>query len=229
MTEAISLPGDTQIAVGNATHARLRGLLSLPAEPLALVVLMHAGPAPEARDDALSVLLQHAGIGTLTLDLLSHTEQRFEDNHHSVPLLARRLLDGLTLIKQRMSRGEMPTLPIGFCAAGDCSPVALRVAALRDEDIFAIVCRDGLIDRAGVVYLRSLASPLLVLVAQDDARVEASNRRALDEVTCRKDLRLLPADGDSPDSAARFAFIARETVQWFVGHLSTRSAAQRRV
>jgi hypothetical protein len=28
-----------------------------------------------------------------------------------------------------MLLGEVPTLPIGLCAGGDCSPVVLRVAA----------------------------------------------------------------------------------------------------
>jgi hypothetical protein len=86
-----------------------------------------------------------------------HAEERFADIHHNVSLLARRLLDALALIKQRMLLGELPTLPIGLCAAGDCSPVALRVAALRDHDIFAVVCRGGLIDLAGMLYLRSLS------------------------------------------------------------------------
>jgi hypothetical protein len=116
-----------------------------------------------------------------------------------------------------MLLSELPTLPIGLCAAGDCSPVALRVAALRDHDIFAVVCRGGLIDLAGMLYLRSLAAPLLVLVSEEDERVTASNRRALRELACRQELKLLPAA--SPDSATALGFVARETVHWFFQHL----------
>jgi len=118
-----------------------------------------------------------------------------------------------------MLLGELPTLPIGLCAAGDCSPVALRVAALRDHDIFAIVCRGGLIDLAGMLYLRSLSAPLLVLVGEDDERVTASNRRALHQLSCHHELKLLPPV--SPDPAAALGAVARETALWFVQHRPT--------
>ena len=223
MTDPLAFPGDTPISFDSGP-ATLRGLLTLPAQLAGLVVLAHAGRQPEARDDALAVVLQHAGVGTLTLDLLTPAEDRFADIHHNVSLLARRLLDGLTLLKQRMLLGELPTLPIGLCASGDGSPVALRAAAVRDHDIFAVVCRGGLIDLAGMLYLRSLTSPLLVLVAADDERVAASNRRALRELRCDKELKLLPASGEQPDSAADFACVARETAHWFVRHLAARAA-----
>lgn len=224
MTEAISFPGDTAVSIKTA-HGSLRGLLTLPAHFSALVLLTHAGANPEARDDALSVVLGHAGMATLTLDLLTHAEERFADIHHNVSLLARRLLDGLTLIKQRMLLGELPTVPIGLCAAGDCSPVALRVAALRDNDIFAVVCRGGLIDMAGMLYLHSLTAPLLVLVGEPDEAVAASNQRALRELACDKELRLLPASAGARDSAAAFEFQARETAHWFVHHLPAPAAS----
>lgn len=229
MSEALS----SAAARGRPTplgQALLNGVLSLPAQRSALVVLTHAGPLPEARDDPLSVILQHAGIGTLTLDLLTGAEGRLAERPRNVPLLARRLLDGLSLLKRRMRLGEVPPLPIGLCAAGDCSPVVLRVAAERDRDIYAVVCRGGLIDLAGTLYLRSLLSPLLVLVTEDDERGAASNRRALREVSCRHELRLLPASVDAPDSAA-VEQVARVTALWFVKQLpaptGSPAAAQR--
>ena len=69
-----------------------------------------------------------------------------------------------------MLLGELQTLPIGLYAANATSPVAVRVAAQRDHDIAAIVCRGGLIDLAGMLYLRSLESPLLMLVEETDTR-----------------------------------------------------------
>lgn len=224
MTGALAFPGQTPIALA-AGHGSLQGLLTLPQRLSALVVLTHAGPDPAARDDALAVILQHAGIGTLTLDLLTPAEERFADLQHNVSLLARRLLDGLALLKQRMLLGELPTLPIGLSAGGDCSPVVLRVAALRDHDIYALVCRGGLIDLAGALYLRSLASPLLVLVDEDDARGTTSNRRALRELACPHELRTLAAQADSPTSAAAFELVARATARWFIDRLPAASPA----
>ncbi len=208
----------TSLAIDSG-GVRLHAELTLPARPSALVVLAHAGPNPEARDDALAVVLRHAGIGTLRCDLLTSSEARFADNHHQVSLLASRLLDGLTLLRQQILLEELPTLPIGLCGAGDCSPVVVRAAAVRDRDIFAAVCRGGLIDLAGMLYLQTLVSPLLVLVGEGEQRLEASNRRALRELAGRKELKRLPASADAPDSAAAFEWVARETARWFVDHL----------
>ncbi len=102
--------------------------------------------------------------------------------------------------------------------------MVVRAAAIRDRDIYAVVCRGGLIDLAGMLYLRTLASPLLVLVGDGEQRVETSNRRALRELTGRKELKLLPASADAPDSAAAFEWVARETAHWFVRTLPTATA-----
>ncbi|MCB1933004.1 MAG: hypothetical protein KDI45_11125 [Candidatus Accumulibacter sp.] len=220
MSEAIGSVDETLIAIDSG-NVHLHAQLALPAQPSALVVLAHAGPTPAARDDALAVVLRHAGFGTLSLDLLTRSEGRFDDNHHNVSLLASRLLDGLALIKRRMLLAELPMLPVGLSAAGYCSPVLVRAAATRDHDIFAIVCRGGLIDLAGVLYLRTLVSPLLVLVGDGEQRVEASNRRALRELGGRKALKLAPASVDAPDSAVAFEWVARETAGWFVRNLPT--------
>ncbi|WP_300456188.1 hypothetical protein [Accumulibacter sp.] len=205
-------------------NALLPGRLTLPADALALVLLAHAGATPEAGGDALASELGKAGLGSLKVDLLRDSEERFADLHHNVTLLARRLLDDLKSITWRMFLGELPTLPIGLCAAGDCSPVALRVAALRDKDVFAVVCRSGLIDLAGTLYLRSLTAPLLVFVADDDERVVASNRRALRELSCRKELMLLPSGGEVSDPVTVGQCLARETTRWFVRNLPIRTA-----
>ena len=61
--------------------------------------------------------------------------------------------------------------------------------------------------------------PVIVFTGRDDERVAASNRRALSEISCRKELRLLPANTHSPDSAAAFELVARETARWFVQRL----------
>ncbi len=86
-----------------------------------------------------------------------------------------------------------------------------------------MVCRGGLIDLAGIVYLRSLSAALLLLVGEDDEWVGASNRRALRELACPQEMKLLPAEVHSPDSAAAFECIARETAHWFVRQLPQRT------
>lgn len=217
MNDAPRDRGETGLSIDFARGLQ-RAELGLPERAGAVVILAHAGESHEARNDALAVVLRHAGIGTLTVDLLSVAEKRFANVRRNVPLLTRRLLDGLSQLRLRMLVGEVPPLPIGLCASGECSPVALRVAAQRDQDIYAIVCRGGLIDLAGTVYLRALASPLLVLGDANDEPGTASNRRALAEVGCTRQLTIL-ASATAPASVAAFESVARETAYWFVEHL----------
>lgn len=202
-------------------HGLLYGeLATLPDSP-GLVVLAHAAMALDQKDKLLAGQFRRAGLSTLSVDLLAHQEEHFPDVHNNVPLLAKRLVDFLGLLKNRMQMGELRQQPLGLFAANATSPVAVRVAALRDHDIAAVVCRDGLIDLAGVLYLRSLESPLLLLNEENDTQHIASNRRALQEVSCRKELRLIPDIGVDYAVSAGIAACLREATEWFAGNFAT--------
>ena len=159
---------------------------------------------------------RHAGFSSLSVELLAQQEEHFPDIHNNVPLLAKRQIDFLDLLKNQMLLEALPAQPIGLYAANLTSPVVVRVAALRDHDIAAIVCRGGLIDLAGVLYLRSLESPLLLLNEETATQHIASNRRALQEVSCRKELRLIPDIGIDYTVSAGIVACLREATGWFI-------------
>ena len=185
----------------------------LPGSP-ALAILPGLEPVPGRQDLLLAGILRHAGFSTLHAQLLAQEEERFRDIHHNVPLLARRLLEFLGQMQRRILIGELPEQAFILCATGALSPVALRVAAQRDHDIAALVCRGGLIDLAGALYLRTLASPLLLLHEQSDTAHIASNRRALREIRARRELRIIPDIGDDDSEGPGFEAAAKETLQW---------------
>ena len=207
-------------------HGPLHGQLTLLPESKGIVVLAHAALALDARDGVLSGIFRHAGMSTLNVDLLARQEEQFSDIHNNVPLLTKRLLEFLAVIKTKMLLGELKTQAIGLCAANTTSPVVVRIASLRDHDIAAIVCRGGLIDLAGMLYLRSLGSPLLLLVEETDAPRIASSRRALQEVHCRKELKIIPEIGIDYAISAGFEEAAREATQWFLKHFPQDSPSQ---
>ena len=211
----LSLP-----CVQGPAHARLHGQLSLHPAATGLVVLAYAAPALDAREHVLAGILRHAGLSTLAIDLVAREEEHYPDLHNNVPLLARRLVDVLDLIKTRMLMGELQTLPFGLCAAHATSPVAVRVAALRDHDIAAVVCRGGLIDLAGLLYLRTLEAPLLQLVEENDAAQLAAARRAQKELQALSTVRTIPEIGFEIAGSAGFEAAARETTQWFCKHFA---------
>ena len=216
----LSLP-----CVQGPAHARLHGQLSLhPAAP-GLAVLAYAAPALDAREHVLAGILRHAGLSTLAIDLIAREEEHYPDLHNNVPLLARRLVDVLDLIKTRMLMGELQTLPFGLCAAHATSPVAVRVAALRDHDIAAVVCRGGLIDLAGLLYLRTLEAPLLQLVEENDAAQLAAARRAQKELQALSTVRTIPEIGFEIAGSAGFEAAARETTQWFCKHFARHASS----
>jgi hypothetical protein len=206
-------------------HGLLHGRLTQVDAAAGLVILVDDCAGNAARDELLAVRLRRAGLSTLNIDLLARQEAQFADVQNNVPLLARRLIDFLDLIRKRMQIGELATLPLGLWAAQATSPAALRVAALRDHDIAAVVCLGGLIDLAGMLYLRTLAAPLLVLVEENEARLMASNRRALQEVRAAKALQPIPEIGIDYAASTGFEFAAREAARWFVEHFGAASAA----
>lgn len=206
-------------------HGLLHGQLDFLPGAAGLVVLADAAEALDARENLLAGVFRRAGLSTLTVDLLSRREERYADVHNNVPLLAKRLLEFLGLLKHRTEMGELESQPIGLYAANATSPVVVRVAALRDHDIAAIVCRGGLIDLAGMLYLHSLESPLLLLVEESDARHIASSSRALEEISCRKELKLIPEIGIDYATSAGFELSARSAAQWFLEHFGTASSA----
>jgi putative phosphoribosyl transferase len=209
---AVSLPSE---------HGMLHGHLALLPEAPGIVVLAHAALALDNRDALMAGILRRAGLSTLSVDLLAKAEEHFPDVHNNAPLLAKRLLDFLGLLKNRMLLGELPMQPLGLCAANATSPVVVRVAAQRDHDIAAIVCRGGLIDLAGVLYLRSLESPLLMLVEETDVAHIASSRRALQEIACPTELKLIPEIGFDYAISAGFEMAGKEAAAWFLKHFNS--------
>ena len=76
------------------------------------------------------------------------------------------------------------------------------------------------IDLAGVLYLRSLESPILLLVEETDDLHAASNRRALAEVSCARELKLIPEIGIDYAISKGFELSAREAADWFIKHFA---------
>ena len=204
-------------------HGLLYGELGVLPHSPGIVVLAHATLALDAKDKLLAGQFRRAGLSTLSVDLLAHQEERFPHVHNNVPLLSRRLVDFLGLLKNRVLMGELREQPVGIFAANATSPVAIRVAALRDHDIAAIVCRSGLIDLAGVLYLRALEAPLLVLAEESDEPHIACNQRALQEIGCHKEFRIIPEIGSDYAASNGIATCIDAATTWFIHCFSNHS------
>lgn len=154
-------------------HGPLHGKMTLPDEPLAIILLARSHHAPV--DALISANLANRGYAILSMDLLTAQEAHFVDATQNVPRLAQRLIDLLDLVRRDESLAD---LPFAIFATGDASPAAVRAAAQRDKQIHALACHGGLIDRAGKQSLEFLCAPLLMLCDIDDEPVKTSYERS---------------------------------------------------
>ena len=183
-------------------HGALLGYLALPEVPRSLVLI--ACTRPLVVDDPLTLNLFNRGHALLTMELISERERHFVDTTRDVSRLARRMTDILDLIRRD---GDMQSLPLTIHASGEATPAGIRVAALRDTQVSALVCHGGLVDRAGRQALEMLVAPLLMLVDDNDPVALASWQRASRHFACSTEIQVLQAGEDQAEHVA--AWLAR--------------------
>lgn len=144
-------------------HGSLHGQFERPAHARGLVLLARSHHA--AVDSKIADNLANHGYATLGMELLTAQEAQFIDATQNVPRLTQRLIDIFDLIRHD---GDMEELPLGVFANGDTTPAAIRAAAQRDNQVQALACHGGLIDRAGLQALKLLTAPLLMLFDDQD-------------------------------------------------------------
>ena len=113
--------------------AGLQGILGLPGAASGLVLFAHGSGSGRLspRNNKVASALRQAGLGTLLFDLLTETEAADRRNVFDIPLLAERLLQAMSLVRQRE---ETASLPIGYFGASTGAAAALVAAAGRSEE-----------------------------------------------------------------------------------------------
>lgn len=202
-------------------HATLEGDLVLPAHSRGLVIFVAGcGSAAFAATGDADQQLHQAGFGTLTIDLLLESECHYADAESHLPHLVDRLLAVIAHLRRLMDSESIPEQPIGLVAAGATTPLAARVAALRDKEVKALVCHGGLIDLAGLQFLKVLQAPVLMLATPADERSATNLQRARPHIPATVSLERLATDDGSPEEhEASERLIAGQTVRWFQQHL----------
>ena len=183
---------DVQISLENAV---LRGMLSLPVEPIGVVVFAHGSGSGRnsPRNKYVAQVLNDAGLATLLFDLLTADEERVDlaiaHLRFDIDLLAERLMSGVEWVRREQHTSGHP---IGLFGASTGAAAALQVAARAPEEIDAVVSRGGRPDLA-LDHLPRVTAPTLLIVGSEDHHVIPLNQQALDAMTCEKLLELLTA------------------------------------
>ena len=122
---------------------------------------------------------------TLLFDLLTDEEAATRPNVFDIDLLAGRLDEALSWLRD----GAMhAALPVGLFGASTGAAAALRVAAQRP--VSAVVSRGGRPDLAGVA-LAQVRAPTLLIVGGNDTEVLRLNEEALRVLQCPKRLEVV--------------------------------------
>ena len=195
----------------------LQGILGLPPAAKGIVLFAHGSGSGRfsPRNNFVAKALRDAGLATLLFDLLTVAEERDRRNVFDIKLLADRLLRATTWVR---GEAEMAGLAIGYFGASTGAAAALVAAAARDNPVAAIVSRGGRPDLAGPA-LTAVQAPTLLIVGGDDTDVLALNRGAYAQLSCRKQLTIVPGATHLFEEPGTMEAVVEHARAWFLAHL----------
>lgn len=194
--------------------------LHVPEQSESLVILAHDGRCrnnPRSRHSAR--IFREKGIGTLICDLLTDDEagddETASEESHDAALLAERLI---AVTRWLASNPDTEDLRIGYfgaCAGGAAAIIA--AAKLRDS-VGAVVLRGGRLDLAKN-SLPLVSCPTLLIVGEDDAECMELARQALAQLTCEKELKVIPGASHLFGEPGKLESMTRIGGDWLRQHL----------
>ena len=203
--------------------SRVDGDLSIPDGCKGMVVFSHGSGTGRRnpRNRALAATLNQAGYATLLLDLLKAHEE-FQDEstaefRFDIPLLARRLIDATEWLAWNR---DTASLKAAYFGTGTGSAAALIAAAGLPSLVGAVVSRAGRPDLAGHA-LTKVKTPTLLITGGNDAAILDLNRAALESMTCKRTMEIIPGAGHLFEEKGALEETARLACAWFDRHLAT--------
>jgi putative phosphoribosyl transferase len=204
----------------------LDGDLVIPDSPLGLVVFAHGSGSSRAspRNRFVAERLQHGGLATLLIDLLTADEEQVDrrtgQHRFDIELLARRLERILEWIPTRQ---DLAGLPVGLFGASTGAAAALAAAARAGELVAAVVSRGGRPDLAGR-DLAAVTSPTLLIVGSEDHEVLQLNRAAGELLAGEWRIEIVDGASHLFEEPGTLERVAELAAGWFVRHFDARGS-----
>ena len=212
-TEAVS------IEIGSVA---LDGDLHLPERATGLVMFAHGSGSSRfsRRNRAVAKVLEHAGFGTLLLDLLTRAEEAMDERtteyRFDIPLLGRRVIAAADWVQ---ARADLRHLPIAFFGASTGAAAALIAAAARPAVTRAVISRGGRPDLAEDA-LPNVQAPTLLIVGGNDVPVIEMNRDAMRQMKAPVKLEIVPGATHLFEEPGALEQVARLAADWCHRHLN---------
>jgi putative phosphoribosyl transferase len=209
--------------------AELEATLAIPEPAESVVVFAHGSGSGRhsPRNRRVAGALADAGFGVLLLDLLTPTEERYDQQtaelRFDIDRLSARLVRAIDWLAEQRS-GE---LPVGCYGASTGAAAALIAAAERPERVAAVVSRGGRPDLAKEA-LELVGAPTLLIVGERDPTVLDLNAEAAERMRVPATIEVIPGAGHLFEEEGALERVADLTVEWFGEYLTGKRAASHR-
>jgi pimeloyl-ACP methyl ester carboxylesterase len=200
----------------------LKGDLSIPSTPLAVVLFAHGSGSSRhsPRNRYVAEVLNEHSLGTLLVDLLTAEEEREDELTGRLRFNIGLLTDRLVAITDWLtSPVEGRGYGIGLFGASTGAAAALMTAAQRPDVVKAVVSRGGRPDLAGSTA-SLVRAPTLLIVGGEDTTVLEMNRNAMALMKCKTELKIVPGATHLFEERGALAQVASLAADWFTTHLA---------
>jgi putative phosphoribosyl transferase len=216
-TSAAPPARDDEVVV-HAGTVRLVGHLRVPEVISGLVIFAHGSGSDRhsPRNQSVATALDHAGLGSLLVDLLTPDEEHDRARVFDIELLADRLGTATDWLE---AQPEAKGAPIGYFGATTGAAAALWAAAQPGSAIAVIVSRGGRPDLAGP-RLADVCSPTLLIVGGHDEVVLEPNRQAQARLHCPSRLAVVACATHLFEEPGALEEVGRLATEWFLCHLA---------
>lgn len=203
-SKAVSIPADGRVLPGD---------MVMPEGMIGMVLFSHGSGSSRhsPRNRMVASRLHDRKIGTLLFDLLTAEEDRTYETRFDIELLAQRL-DTATGWLRRQPGAEHCRL--GYFGASTGAASALIAAALRPDDVAAVVSRGGRPDLA-MPMLNRVKAPTLLIVGGEDAEVLELNEHAFAQLAGVKQLEIVPGATHLFEEEGKMEQVAQLAGDWF--------------
>lgn len=213
---AIAIRNDHVVHV-TAGAITLEGNLAIPSQARGIVLFAHGSGSSRhsPRNRYVAEDLQHRGLATLLIDLLTAGEEEVDMRTRHLRFDIHLLASRLVMATDWLSRAhDTKHLAIGYFGASTGAAAALVAAGERPERVGAVVSRGGRPDLAGA-SLPHVAAPTLLIIGGDDVPVIGLNRLAYDKMTCERKLVIVPGASHLFEEPGTLEEVARLAGDWF--------------
>ncbi|MCM1983508.1 alpha/beta hydrolase [Lyngbya confervoides] len=212
----------TQSLSVQAGELVLKGTLTYPRNAQGIVVfgLENNQAFLDFQNQFIARSLNHDGLATLLLDLLTSAEESVNRSPRHLQLdsfsLAYRLIRATDWVQQFFTT---PVLNIGYFESGDRATAAMIAASERPHLVKAVVSRGRHPDLGGMA-LSTVTAPTLLIAGGNDQESIQFNQNAFNALSAIKQLEIIPGTAHQFRGRNALKQLTQLTCQWFQRYLN---------